>query len=213
MCSLWWAEEPPETCRSSVKINKFKKRCILLAVICNYIMKYGHINIKDIYCLLDLCLKILFVNLHRWIPMCLFRQQVDKALFNAFHNFFIFLFLLVLQNMSSIFVPFFLFCSFLFLFVHFCAFLFIFVPFCSFLCLFVYFCSFLFPFVPFCFFLLIFVYFCSSLLVFVPFCSFLFLFVPFFSFCSFFHFCSFVFIFVLLFIFVPVRQVQSLLIV
>jgi len=35
MCSWWWAEEPPETCRASVKINKFKKSCILLAVICN----------------------------------------------------------------------------------------------------------------------------------------------------------------------------------
>ena len=35
MCSWWWAEEPPETRRASVKINKFKKGCILLAVICN----------------------------------------------------------------------------------------------------------------------------------------------------------------------------------
>jgi hypothetical protein len=35
MCSWWWAEEPPESCRASVKINKFKKRCILLFVIWN----------------------------------------------------------------------------------------------------------------------------------------------------------------------------------
>jgi len=37
VCSWWWAQEPPETCKASVKINKFKKNCILLAVICNYI--------------------------------------------------------------------------------------------------------------------------------------------------------------------------------
>jgi hypothetical protein len=37
MCSWWWAEETPETYRASVKINKFKKRCILLALICNVI--------------------------------------------------------------------------------------------------------------------------------------------------------------------------------
>jgi len=36
MCSWWWVEEPPETCRVSVKINKLKKCCILLAVICNF---------------------------------------------------------------------------------------------------------------------------------------------------------------------------------
>jgi hypothetical protein len=46
MCSWWWAEESLETCRASVKINKFKKRCILLAVICNYIVMHGHMNIK-----------------------------------------------------------------------------------------------------------------------------------------------------------------------
>ena len=44
--SGWWAVETPETCRASVKINKFKKRCILLAVIWNYIMMHGHKNIK-----------------------------------------------------------------------------------------------------------------------------------------------------------------------
>jgi hypothetical protein len=49
MCSLWWAEEPPETCTASVKINKFKKRCILFAVIWNYITMHGHMNIKY-YC-------------------------------------------------------------------------------------------------------------------------------------------------------------------
>jgi len=27
MCSWWWAEEPPETFRASVKINMFKKLC------------------------------------------------------------------------------------------------------------------------------------------------------------------------------------------
>jgi len=36
LCSRWWAERPPETCRASAKINKLKKSCILLAVICNY---------------------------------------------------------------------------------------------------------------------------------------------------------------------------------
>jgi len=25
MCSWWWAEEPPQTCRASVKINKWRK--------------------------------------------------------------------------------------------------------------------------------------------------------------------------------------------
>jgi len=39
-------EEPSETCRASVKINKLKKRCILLAVIWNYITMHGHMNIK-----------------------------------------------------------------------------------------------------------------------------------------------------------------------
>jgi hypothetical protein len=48
MFSWWWAEEPPETCRASVKINKFKKHCILLAVICNYITMHGRINIKNL---------------------------------------------------------------------------------------------------------------------------------------------------------------------
>jgi hypothetical protein len=38
--------ELPETCRASVKINKFKKCCIILAVICNYIAMHRHINIK-----------------------------------------------------------------------------------------------------------------------------------------------------------------------
>jgi len=37
---------PPETCTASVKINKFKKHCILLAVICNYITTHGRMNIK-----------------------------------------------------------------------------------------------------------------------------------------------------------------------
>jgi len=39
---------PPETCRASAKINKFKKRCILLAVIWIYtsITMHGHKNIK-----------------------------------------------------------------------------------------------------------------------------------------------------------------------
>jgi len=46
MCSWWWAEEPPETCRASVRINKFKKRCIFLVVICNYITMHEHMNIK-----------------------------------------------------------------------------------------------------------------------------------------------------------------------
>jgi hypothetical protein len=36
-----------ETCRASVKINKFKKPCIPLAVIWNYITMYGHMNIKN----------------------------------------------------------------------------------------------------------------------------------------------------------------------
>jgi hypothetical protein len=51
MCSWWWAEKPPETCRASVKINKFKKRCILLVVICIYITMHGYMNIikKNIY--------------------------------------------------------------------------------------------------------------------------------------------------------------------
>jgi hypothetical protein len=48
MCSLWWVEEPPVTCRASVKIYKFKKRRILLAVIWNYITMHGHTNIKFI---------------------------------------------------------------------------------------------------------------------------------------------------------------------
>ena len=39
---------PPQTCRAYVKINKFKKSCILLAVICNYIMMQRHMNIKSI---------------------------------------------------------------------------------------------------------------------------------------------------------------------
>jgi hypothetical protein len=47
MCSWWWAEEPPETYRASVKINKFKKHCILLGVICNYITMHGHTNMKN----------------------------------------------------------------------------------------------------------------------------------------------------------------------
>jgi len=46
MCSWWWAKEPPETYRASVKINKFKKRCILLAVICKCITMHGHMNIS-----------------------------------------------------------------------------------------------------------------------------------------------------------------------
>jgi len=46
LCSWWWAEEPPETCRASVKIIKFKRSCILLAVICNCITMHGHMNIK-----------------------------------------------------------------------------------------------------------------------------------------------------------------------
>ena len=33
-------------CTASVKINEFKKRCIMLAVICNYITIHGHMNIK-----------------------------------------------------------------------------------------------------------------------------------------------------------------------
>jgi hypothetical protein len=33
-------------CRASVKINKFKEHCILLAVICNYITMHGRMNIK-----------------------------------------------------------------------------------------------------------------------------------------------------------------------
>jgi hypothetical protein len=41
--------ERPETCRAFVKINKFKKSCILLAVICNYITINGHKNIKFYY--------------------------------------------------------------------------------------------------------------------------------------------------------------------
>ena len=48
MCSWWWAGEPPETCRASVKLNKFKKRWILLAVIWNYITMHGHTNIKHL---------------------------------------------------------------------------------------------------------------------------------------------------------------------
>ena len=31
---------PPETCTGSVNINKFKKRCIFLAIIWNYIMMH-----------------------------------------------------------------------------------------------------------------------------------------------------------------------------
>jgi hypothetical protein len=50
MCSWWWTEEPPETCRASVKINEFKKSCILLPVNCNYIMMHGHMNIKKNCC-------------------------------------------------------------------------------------------------------------------------------------------------------------------
>jgi hypothetical protein len=46
MCSWWQEEEPPETCRASVKINKFKKHCIILVVICNYITMHGRMNIK-----------------------------------------------------------------------------------------------------------------------------------------------------------------------
>jgi hypothetical protein len=46
LCSWWWVEEPPETCRAFVKINKFKKSCILLAVIWNYITMHGHMNTK-----------------------------------------------------------------------------------------------------------------------------------------------------------------------
>ena len=45
--SWWWAQEPPETCRASVKINKFNKNFILLAVTCNYITMRGHMNIKQ----------------------------------------------------------------------------------------------------------------------------------------------------------------------
>jgi hypothetical protein len=41
-----WTKELPETCTASVKINKFKKRCILLDVICNYITIHGHMNIE-----------------------------------------------------------------------------------------------------------------------------------------------------------------------
>jgi hypothetical protein len=40
MCSWWWAKEPPETCRASVKINKFKKHCILLVVIWNFYIMF-----------------------------------------------------------------------------------------------------------------------------------------------------------------------------
>jgi hypothetical protein len=43
---MMMGEEPPETCKASVKINKFKKSCILLAVIWNYITKHGHMNVK-----------------------------------------------------------------------------------------------------------------------------------------------------------------------
>jgi len=46
MCSWWWAEEPPETCRASVKIISFKKCCILLTVILNYITMQGHIEYR-----------------------------------------------------------------------------------------------------------------------------------------------------------------------
>jgi len=48
ICSWWWAEEPPETCRVSVKINKLKKRCIVLAVICNHITMHGYMNMKKV---------------------------------------------------------------------------------------------------------------------------------------------------------------------
>jgi hypothetical protein len=45
MCFWWWAEEPPETCRASVKI-KNKKRYILLAVTGKYNTMHGHMNKK-----------------------------------------------------------------------------------------------------------------------------------------------------------------------
>ena len=47
MCSWWWAEEPPETCRASVEINKSNKRCILLVVIWNPASKL--IVLKAVY--------------------------------------------------------------------------------------------------------------------------------------------------------------------
>jgi hypothetical protein len=46
MCSWWWVDEPPEICRASVKTNRFKKSCILLAVICNYITMHEYMNIR-----------------------------------------------------------------------------------------------------------------------------------------------------------------------
>jgi len=51
---LMMGGEPPETCRMSVKINKLKKRCILLAVIWNYNTMHGHTNIKRINLLLHI---------------------------------------------------------------------------------------------------------------------------------------------------------------
>ena len=37
LCSWWWAEEPLETCRTSVEMYKSRKCCILLVVIWKYI--------------------------------------------------------------------------------------------------------------------------------------------------------------------------------
>ena len=46
MCSWWWAEEPPETCRASVEISKSRNVescCLQFGII---FTMYGHTNIK-----------------------------------------------------------------------------------------------------------------------------------------------------------------------
>ena len=45
---MFQAEEPPETCRASVEINKSRNVCILLVVIWIILVfaMYGHMNVK-----------------------------------------------------------------------------------------------------------------------------------------------------------------------
>jgi hypothetical protein len=56
-------------CRASVNKNKFKKSCILLAVICNYIMMHGHVNIK-----------FMFVCLQKFTPDYYSSEFTDKRI-------------------------------------------------------------------------------------------------------------------------------------
>ena len=49
MCSWWWAEEPPETCRASVEINKSKNVASCWLQFGNIFAMRGHMNVKFIF--------------------------------------------------------------------------------------------------------------------------------------------------------------------